>query len=250
MKKFYIAGLMLVALFALGNAATASALICLLNDTKALATTEKYLTTEDCELMVNANAEGEWVLMWEWLVDEARITELLSTETIGELTLKVENVPVLGTVEVLCSGILDGTISPEGMDEVTEVLTLAGVNGPILCINILNCPTPLAVAVGLPYTTELGAAVEGKSLSDETSAAEVGYEVTCMGIIGEPKEKCTQPKVISTLENMGAPDNDVLVTINEEKTGNCHNAGANEGSIKTDEPSLLQVLEGLSLAVS
>ena|ERR1700684_1092854 len=190
----------------------------------------------------------------EWLVDGAAITALQSTETVGELKLTAEGEPIIGTVEVTCSGILDGTISPGGLDEVTELLSLAGVaisktplSGTALsCTNTAKCTTPEVWAVNLPYSSQLASTTD-----DVTSvAAGIGFEVKCAGIIGAPSDTCTQDSMLSILENMGTPENNVLASTSEVKTASCTTAGVDKGSIESPSAAAIKVLEGLVLATS
>jgi len=187
----------------------------------------------------------------EWLVDGAAITALQSTETIGELKLVAEGEPIIGTVEVTCSGILDGTISPAGLDEVTELLSLTGtaisktgLTGTSLpCTNTSKCTTPEVWAVNLPYSSKL----ESTTDDDTSVAAGIGFEVKCKGIIGEPSDTCTQALGLATLEASGSV---LLGTTNEIKTSNCTTAGTAKGSLISPSASEIKVLEGLTLATS
>src|SRR6202046_352914 len=70
------------------------------------------------------SASAETTLLAEWLFNAAAVTSLLPVETSGELKLSTL---VLGinAVELLCSGIFDGSVGPSGEDEVTALLNLA-----------------------------------------------------------------------------------------------------------------------------
>ena len=61
-----------------------------------------------------------------WLISGADVLTLTLVQIEGELLLS-DTKTAFGEVDVLCSGILDGTVGPEGEDEITEVLTLGGV---------------------------------------------------------------------------------------------------------------------------
>jgi hypothetical protein len=255
MKRFYLVAIALVALFALGNAGTASATVCSA-EARFLNVIPKYENITACENMTPRLREGLWVLLWRWRQNGAEITTLLSSETVGELKLTAEGEPIIGTVEVTCSGILDGTVSPGGEDEVTELLSLSGeaisltgLSGTALsCTNTSKCATPLVWAIGLPYKSELLAEEENETTKeilkplDETSATEIGYEVQCMGVLGEPSDTCKQTKVTGTLENMTGEN--VLASVKEIKTSNCATAGANKGSIESVAPGEIKLLTG------
>lgn len=185
----------------------------------------------------------------EWLVDGASITELRSVETIGSLSLLATGEPIIGNVEVSCSQIFDGTISPGGLDEVTGALTTSGefisttpLSAPsLLCTNTLKCTSPEVWWVSFPYTSKL------ESTHIDVNTGTVGFEIKCKGIIGEPSDTCVQTSVESLLEISGSV---VLSTTNEAQKANCQVAGALKGSIKSLGASSIQVLEGLGLATS
>ena len=71
-------------------------------------------------------ASAETTLLAEWLITGAPVMTLTASQTSGELLLAVL---VLGieVVKILCNGIFDGSVGANGEDEITEVLTLAGV---------------------------------------------------------------------------------------------------------------------------
>ena|ERR1700684_2949384 len=189
----------------------------------------------------------------QWLVNGASILGLQSTETTGTLKLIAEGEPIIGTVEVTCSMILDGTISPAGLDEVTSLLNLKGeaisgtplTGASLACTNVSKCASPEAWAVNLPWESHL----EGPSIDLTTDPVGVGYEVKCKGVIGEPSDTCQIKLIISRLENIGA-ENDVSVLTEEVKKLGCEVAGLNKGSIVSTPKAILKVLEGLALATS
>jgi len=137
MKKYQIFGITLIAVFAFSVVAAAMA-------SGAIVT-----------------------LLAEWLVGGTAVTETLSVEASGELLLEDTKVAALGgaKVAVLCSGILDGTIGVNGVDEVKELLSLAGAaisltalsGTALLCAGQTNCEAASAKvwALNLPWQTLL-----------------------------------------------------------------------------------------------
>jgi hypothetical protein len=208
MKKSHILGLALFAIFAFGVLTAASAM-----------------------------AAVEFLLA-EWLVNGAPITETLATDSeSGEIALE-ETVLGVKTV-VLCSGIFDGTIGPNGVDEITALLDLTGTitvprtleGSGLACTNSGNCPEPLVWAVGLPYKTQAELMVEGTEtwfVDLFTNATkEIGYHVECMGGISD---LCIAPEVIVHLGNEanGTVDgefSDPFTELAGLKLANCELAG-------------------------
>jgi hypothetical protein len=220
---------------------------------KTNSNTAKFMGISGTTCIESLESDGKFEesLLKEWRVDGAALTALQSVETTGEIKLVAESEPIIGTVEVLCSQILDGTISPGGAGEITELLTLTGVaisktalSGTSLgCTNVAKCPSPELWVVGLPYQSKL------ESPTDDviTGSSGVGFEIKCKGIIGEPSDTCTQSSVLATLENSTTPETTVLSTINEIKKSNCSLAGSLEGSLITPSAASIKVLEGLVL---
>jgi hypothetical protein len=69
-------------------------------------------------------ASAETTLLAEWLIAGAQVLTLTSIETTGELLLTTKVLGIAGAA-ILCSGIFDGTVGPNGEDEVTELLNLS-----------------------------------------------------------------------------------------------------------------------------
>jgi len=200
-------------------------------------------------LAVSASAAE--TLLAEWLVNGAVITALTSTETTGKLLLEDEKVPIAGKVAVVCEGILDGSVGPNGEDEITEVLTLAGVlvtkEKPLSCPSQTACEGPGSVfPVGLPWHTLLILEEVGL-FKDIVRQATAGYEVTCKVFGISSTDKCT------ALENSGGKvsntGTDVVLTPEAIlPNGNCSLGGNGAGKIQVIE-GLIATLTG-SLTVS
>ena len=168
-KKFYVAGLALVAVLAFSALASSSAFA-----------VSKYL------------------------LNGAQITTTIPTVTEGELLL--EDTAATGKPDILCMGSFDGTIGPpEGTkDQITEVLNLEKVlvAGELANSDLIaNCETdngtctnPVDVeAVNLPWNTEVMLTPGGKfsDLLVSSGNGEPGWRVDCNSIIGLISDTCT-----------------------------------------------------------
>jgi len=221
MRKFHVLGLALVAVCAFGvlSAAGASALT---------------------------------FLLAEWLSSGNPITTTMLSEITGELAL-TETLDGI-KINALCSGSLDGFIGPNGADEITELLNLAGesisltglTGTAISCTNSENCGEPLAWALELPWLSLLVLMEDGTEtffadlLVNETSGDKVSYEVECMSL--GLADTCSVTEAASKVENITEGVNseftDAFTTLAGLKLANCTIAGTEAG-----------VVEGLGLAV-
>ncbi|MFZ2114911.1 MAG: hypothetical protein WAU77_14405 [Solirubrobacteraceae bacterium] len=136
------------------------------------------------------------LLLTEWLVAGSEITAELNVEAAGELLME-DTKTLLGASDILCSGLLDGTIGPDGLGVVSEVLTLAkmAVSSTVLSGTALTCEEhsvcaePLLWAVNLPWNTllELAETDLGTIFVDLILAGgkgNPGYYLECMGLSG------------------------------------------------------------------
>jgi hypothetical protein len=126
MRKFYIAGLALVAVLAFGALSAGSA----------------FASEEKPEL----------------LIGKVTVTAEKELNGTGEIELIDAKTP-LGEASVLCSGVLMGNVLSGGKTgEITSVLSLTGVAvteaAPLACTNVKNCAEPLVFAENMPWATE------------------------------------------------------------------------------------------------
>jgi len=212
MRKLYVIGLALVAMFAFTAVAASSA------------SAVEYLW-----LVAGLSIEG---------------TEEKASETSGELELADLGSSAGGAV-VLCSGILDGFLLPKGRDLITAVLMLGG---ELLAVSAtdtrddLECAftkaglcegtTALVVAVDLPWFTEL-MLVNGRLVDlifTGKATEEPGWEVTCKTFIGEVKDTCTalSEETEPTVTNVTGG---VEATFAEENKADCSVGGEKEGDV-------------------
>ncbi len=103
-------------------------------------------------------------LLAEWLVDGTAVTEgqSFNTETVGTLLFEDQKTP-LGASDFICSDKLDGTIGFDGLDVISEILTLTGLaiskvglSGEALaCETVSVCEEALVWPINLPWNTLL-----------------------------------------------------------------------------------------------
>jgi hypothetical protein len=241
MKKIQILGLAIFAMFAFsvvaaGSASAAAPKTC--RQAPRFAThAPKYNLGTDCINMVNPSSNGEWALVYLWLIDGAALTgtEKIHVELTG--TLLLEDMGKGSPTEVECTGSGLGGVEAEGLGtqesaEATSCKTLAG-----------SCGGPLATPKNLPWTLEINPEEE-RVLIAKGTGGEPGYEVTCFGIF---HDACTGVTSVG-IENKAGTPADVLATFSKTlgEPGSCTIGGANEGLIEGE--ILIAALEGLSLA--
>jgi hypothetical protein len=164
----------------------------------------------------------------EWLVNGAPLTAPVKAETEGELELKLIEGEATALSAVLCSGILDGTIGPNGTDEISELLnlemvaiSLTALSGTALSCNVFSTSGGLADcilntlasvwAVNLPWNTKIELMTNGEVLDIITK--EPGYSVQCETPLGLIEETCTG-NTSAVLTNAATTPASVLGTFN------------------------------------
>jgi hypothetical protein len=199
----------------------------------------------------------------EWLIDGSPVAALTSVEMTGEFLVGDLLIPLLGSAEIKCNGILDGTVGAAGESEITEMLTGAGfkVGAPLVaptlaCTNVQNCPeSPEFWPVGLPWLGHIelfGTEIDNGIFTLQNEKL-LGFEVVChKTVIGTVTDTCVQESFRVTMENMVTPESDVLGTISSERVATCTLGGTFAGDFHTPLgfPSLIAALEGLTLAIN
>jgi hypothetical protein len=238
MRKFHLVGIALLAVFAFSAVASATA---------------------SAELVF---------LLAEWLLNGvAVVLDLVEAE--GELLLTDLKGFLGAEAMVLCSGILDGFVEPNGHDLITEVLTLDTPPDTVdlvalgllalTCVNQVNCATPLVWAVNLPWLTELELHEEGTTtlfvvLILDSGAGKPGWYVQCMGVLGEPSDECTAGteggvfEVDNTTPTLTALFSEALTEAMGLKLADCTVGGLEQGEVEGE--GLINVPEGGTLTVS
>jgi hypothetical protein len=165
------------------------------------------------------SASAETTLLAEWLFNSAAVTALLPVETEGSIFLSTL---VLGikAVEIECTGIFDGSVGPNGEDEITKVLNLPKeeISGTPLVGLAVDCTVQVGSAtakclvgelaeiwpLNLPWLTELILMESGAFLDSILAGpgGNPGYEAFCTVSGGE--NSCTG-STSSTITN-GATD--------------------------------------------
>jgi hypothetical protein len=198
-----------------------------------------------------------------WAVDGVSVTSLVPVDTEGLLFLTDLKAPFVGSAEVHCEVgiVLDGSVGPEGEDEVTEVL-LNGVKSELVtCKPIKGCEAGMEVDVlplGLPWLTQLELMEVGgvtlildKLLNNGTIEAGYAIDEGCLVLGIDTKDSCKGP-TSADIENMPA-ELDVLAIYGEavesEKTV-CEVGGVGSGDVAGEGLTLLTgANEGLELSV-
>jgi hypothetical protein len=171
-------------------------------------------------------------LLAEWLINGAALTSTLAVEQTGELNIINTNGGGLGVrVELLCSGILDGTIGINGADEITELLNLAkeAINLTPLtelalsCTNTKNCTEPLFWAEGLPWKTELQLMEDTESFFvDLLTSGQYYWECLILGVsVNELCEYATAIKITNIAEGLDAEFSDAFQELAGLPLGTC-----------------------------
>jgi hypothetical protein len=169
MQTIRLAGLCLVAVFAVSLVASATASAATWEQCAEGAAGTKYETNQCSKLL----STGKWG--WQ---------ELKTTEKIqGQATLYLADTEggLFGELaEVECTGHEFGTIGPKEYDKVTSVTT-------VTCRNITGCPGPSAEPRNLPWQTKLREEAGGEKRDEITSGInetgkEAGWKVSCTGL--------------------------------------------------------------------
>jgi hypothetical protein len=180
-----LAGLCLVAMFAVSLVASATASAGVWEQCTTEKTTVTKYTTDLCTV---ASSTGIWG--WKALGTTEKV---LSSAT---LTLRDTSTAV-GLVEVKCTGTDEGSIGPTKYDLVTKV-TVVG------CVKGTGCEEwKRAAAVHLPWQTELFQ-TEGRVRNKitGTGAGEPGWEVECKVLFFPVTDECTSETGTTLMENV------------------------------------------------
>jgi len=182
-----------------------------------------------------ASAETTFLLA-EWLFKGAAVTSALPVETKGKLLLE-DTETLLGKAAVVCEGILVGSVNANGADEVTKLLTTAGVEIALPGVG-LKCEgqtlcngTSEAWAEKLPWKTTLELEGPGGAFVDLVEGAV--YTVLCGGVGVEDTCTAVNPTRTGALTN-GAED--VLLSAGlASPNASCSAGKATSGVIQTIE---------------
>jgi hypothetical protein len=195
-----------------------------------------------------------------WLESGSPVSAILSTESEGELELVGNNGGGLGIkVAVLCSGILDGWIGPNGLDYTSELLTLAGTavpstaltGTPLACTNNANCTKP-EVWADAPWESETVLMVVGTETFYVDLLFNAGWTMQCEILGTKVEELCSAAETAVKLTNevSGTVDTEfsfAFQALAELSLDNCTSGGTETGEVN----GLGILLEsGVTLSVS
>jgi hypothetical protein len=184
MKSITTAGLCLVAMLVLSMALAASAMatnaptvenqIC----TKGGAEPPTKYTTENCE---TASSAGEW--------NFRGINGTEKAVTVGTLRLADTKVPIIGTVEVSCTGKGEGAVGPGKFGRVNEIVEIKCTAGE-------NCEEFKSVKpLNLPWQTENFETEKTiRSSITAVNGKGAGWSVTCKVLGITEEDECTTEK--------------------------------------------------------
>lgn len=206
MGKINIFGLTLAIgiMFGMATAGSASATYCE-NHSSFKIVAQKYKTLTDCNAMTPEEANGEYILLLEWLKKGESITT--PAAVISEGTLTLTDTTNGTTVECSIQGI--GTVGPGGVDEVTEVLSLSGTL-PIACTLVksgsVHCEEPSHTEwLNLPWKTEIVPAEGGwrDQIAKHVGGENPGWKTECLiAKIFKIAQECTAPAATMAVENL------------------------------------------------
>ena len=171
----------------------------------------------------------------EWLIGGEKMTAALAVEQSGELNIVNTNGGGVGIrVEILCIGILDGTVGPGDADEISELLNAAkeSINlAPLTelaltCANTKNCTEPLVWAEELPWKTEVELMEDGGSTFFVDLWINSKFYMECLVLGVSVNELCQAPTIAADLSNEagGVVDlgfSDAFQELAELKLGEC-----------------------------
>jgi hypothetical protein len=197
--------------------------------------------------LLASTASAEVTLLAEWLINSLEVVTLTLVETTGSILLSDTS----NGSDVKCSGIFDGSVGPNGEDEITEVLSLAKVavalGSELVCESGAVCEkstTDVLVAPeGLPWHTLLFLMENGSFLDLVFSA---GYVVKCLVLGLEITDECTATLSAGEVKNVAGG-----VEGKEEALaplGTCSIGGASTGEVVPLKGNLTTASEGLAVS--
>lgn len=210
----------------------------------------------------SGTASAEMTLLALWLVASTEATTQNST-TEGELLLE-DTETIAGKLLITCTGILDGTIGPDGGGSIVEILNLKGgrIELGVLallgtgvgsdCLGEVGCAEGSAASPieiyprGLPWGTLLFLTENGQIL-DLIYATEIGYEILCLILGINVEDTCTSPDQEVLIEN-SAITGDAFTPAKSEVTPSfkCTQSGGKETGVEeTEIESTISVADGL-----
>lgn len=223
----------------------------------------------------SAIASAETILLAEWLLNGAGVTSLVSITGILAFTIE-DTKTIAGAAAVLCEFFVDGSVGPNGEDEITEILAvlhtpIGALGGLALlgtgaasgegseCKTIKTCAagtsaSPIEVwPIGLPWHTELYLMENGEILDLFFGIEEIGYEMLCLVLGLNAEDKCTfAGNSLAFPVVNDATTGDAAIPAGGEATpaATCSQSGEASGLLIPDGTTLILPLTGLLTASS
>jgi hypothetical protein len=196
-----------------------------------------------------ASASAEATLLAEWLIGGRQVSALTLVEGTGEVLFSDTS----NGSDILCGGIGIGSVGPNGEGEVTEVLTLSGVQvtltSPELCESQAVCEkstTDVEVAPEqLPWHGSLYLTESGKFLTTLVEGNSA-YDIACLVLGVRVTDECTTTGATFEVSNVTGG-----VTAAEESgvpLATCSIGGAGTGELVPLKGNLLTASGGLSVS--
>ena len=221
-------------------------------------------------MAVASSASATTFLLAFWAVGGTDVTTTVLVESSGELLLENEK-SVAGKASLeLCSGILDGFVGPKSADDITELLTLAGVKVSSLALagEILKCTLEAVCessskvwAVHLPWLTEIELWEQGTESgfvdlilphAGASGSENPGWYIECKTSLLTVSEECTTPEGVAEQKNeatgVSAMFSDAFTTLMGAKLALC--TGNNEETGVVEGPGLTTIPGGGVLSIS
>jgi hypothetical protein len=230
MKRIQVVAVALVAIFAIGAVAVAS-------------------------------ASAVEFLLALWLEGGMNVTSPLSVENEGEFELKELNGGNFGVhVKVLCSGIFDGLVGAESLAFISELLILGGTRRipatvltgeALLCTNLEGCTEPEMWMAGAGWEAEVELMIDVATFFADLILSG-GWYLQCLILGMTTSETCTANETVAQVTNEagGVVDAEFSGAFQELaglKLDTCTLGGAESGELS----GLITILEaGVTLAVS
>jgi hypothetical protein len=214
MRKLYVVGLALVAVFAFSS------------------------------VMVTS-ASAEIPLLAEWLLNGNPVTGTTGVSWGDEILIEDTKVPIIGSVGVECRLVADGWIDANGLDFVSEVLTAANVSVSanlvgtgLLCSSHSGCETatvasPIEVwPIVVDFPTLLYLMEFGGLILD--AVFDAGYQILCLVIGAMVEDECKATETGVAVQNGTAPNGaEIPAKFIEEPLLTCKEGGAGSGVVET-----------------
>jgi hypothetical protein len=212
------------------------------------------------------SASAVTFLLALWLAKGVAVTAPLTAEAEGELTLEDS----AAGAAVLCSGILDGWVGPESLDEISEVLELVThnlisktqlVEPGLVCTNLKSCEEPLVWADELPWQTEaelvedVGGPFFAVLILPHPGGGNIGWHIACMKNIIGTEDLCSAPEGVAQLTLEGATllasFSEAFRELTEVKPATCTLFGGETGLVISDTPfGAFRLVNGEELTAS